>query len=76
MDKIMLTPTESLTEASKELVEMYSAVFFLKGAAADIADNLSGVANDDCELLYGMAQVLNLILGQIETVSDLVKSSY
>ncbi|MBG0789663.1 MAG: hypothetical protein H0S80_04105 [Desulfovibrionaceae bacterium] len=76
MDKIMLTPTESLTEASKELVEMYSAVFFLKGAVSDIADNLSEVANDDCERLNGIAQVLNLILGQIETVSDLVKSSY
>jgi hypothetical protein len=63
-----MTPTERMAVACAELTEMHSVLFLLKGSIEDMAD---GIVTDDGERLNGVAQVLNLLLGQIRNISDL-----
>ena len=71
MDKSMMTPSERNAKAVLELVDMYSAMFFLRQSLMDIADSHGGA--EKSEQLNGIAHVMNLLLRQNQEITALVE---
>jgi len=69
MHKSIMTGTEIRAEAHYQLVEVCTAVSFLRGAVDALAES----GGENSEALFGAAKMLELLRRQVQDITNLIE---